>query len=89
MPMAPGTPVSAKSTVAKAWPALLLLAGLGALAVLRPAPARTPPPALPAAACETWMADALPGVGRVRREAVAAQIRAGAVPAAARTWFSR
>jgi hypothetical protein len=75
--------------VARPWPALLLLAALGVLALVRPGTARTPPPALPAAACMPWMADALPGIGRARREETAARIRAGEVPAAARTWFSR
>ncbi|MCS6970067.1 MAG: hypothetical protein RMM29_02075 [Planctomycetota bacterium] len=46
------------------------------------------PPRLPAAACQPWMADCIPGVGAKRREQVAAEIRAGRIPAAARAWFA-
>lgn len=67
--------------------ALLLLAI--ALAWLRPQPDRAAPAPLPAAACETWMADAIPGVGPKSREQVAAGIRAGAIPHVADSWFSR
>jgi hypothetical protein len=65
---------------------LLLAAGL---AWLRPLPDRTAPEPLPAASCAEWMADAIPGVGPKSRDQVAADIRAGTVPAAARDWFCR
>lgn len=67
--------------------ALLLLAA--GLAWLRPLPDRAAPAPLPAAACETWMADAIPGVGPKNRDQVAAGIRSGAIPAKAEGWFSR
>lgn len=72
--------------VAVAAVGLLLLLGL--LATLRPLPDRGAPPPLPAAACATWMADAIPRVGPRTRDAVAAAIRRGEVPAAARDWFA-
>lgn len=68
--------------------AAVLVIALGGLAVLRPANDRHPPAAQPAGDCATWMADAIPGVGPKSREQVAARIRAGEVPAAARDWFS-
>jgi hypothetical protein len=67
--------------------ALLLLAA--GLACLRPLPDRAAPEPLPAATCETWMADAIPGVGPKSRDQVAAGVRAGTIPPAAREWFSR
>jgi hypothetical protein len=67
--------------------ALLLLAA--GLAWLRPLPDRGAPEPLPAATCETWMADAIPGVGPKSRAQVAAGIRAGSIPASAGDWFSR
>jgi hypothetical protein len=66
-----------------------LLLILGLIAVLRPTPSRQAPPSLPPAACQTWMADAIPGIGLKRRDAVAADIRAGVVPPAAQAWFTR
>ena len=66
--------------------ALVLLVAIGGLAVWRAAR----PPAdhrLPAAQAEAWMADCLPGIGPVTREAMAAAIRSGdleALPARAR-----
>lgn len=68
--------------------AAILLIALGILGALRPTADRAAPAPLPAAACTTWMADAVPGVGPKTREAVAARIRAGQVPAAAHDWFS-
>lgn len=65
---------------------LLLLAGL---AWLRPPAQRLAPPLLPAASCEPWMADAIPGVGPKTRERAAARIHAGQVPPAAAGWFTR
>jgi len=67
--------------------AMVMLIALGAWATWAPRQATPVPPRLPAAAAEVWMADALPGVGGKRREAVAAAIRSGQVedvPASAR-----
>ncbi len=60
----------------RAWAAATLVVVLLALwAVLRPR--LVPPPPIPAAAAEPWMAEALPGIGRRTAATVAAQIRAG------------
>jgi hypothetical protein len=67
----------------------VLLLALGVWASLRPPTDRMAPSAVPAATCSTWMADAVPGVGPKTREAVAARIRAGQVPAAAVDWFAQ
>lgn len=68
--------------------AAALLLGLGVRASLLPLRDRQAPPPLPAAACEPWMADAIPKVGAKTRDAVRAGIRAGKIPAPAREWFS-
>lgn len=70
----------------EAWAATALLVALAASAPWRSAP--PVPPRIPAAACEPWMADGIPGVGAKRRAAVAAEIRAGRIPPAARDWFA-
>lgn len=67
--------------------AATLLIILGGLGLLRPAADRQAPDPLPAASCTVWMADAVPGVGPKSREQVAARIRGGEVPPAARDWF--
>ena len=67
--------------------ALALLIGLGVWATVAPRQPTPVPPRVPAGAVETWMADALPGVGPKRRDAATAAIRDGRVedvPAAAR-----
>ena len=68
---------------------LVVLLVAGALARWRPLPDREPPQPLPAASCQTWMADAIPGVGPKSREQVAAAISSGQVPAKATDWFVR
>jgi hypothetical protein len=68
--------------------AVVLLIALVGLAVLRPVGDRQAPALQPAADCAVWMADAIPGVGPKSRELVAARIRAGEVPVAARDWFT-
>ncbi|MBN8524506.1 MAG: hypothetical protein J0M02_04110 [Planctomycetes bacterium] len=68
--------------------AAALLLALGGIAWLRPMPDRGAPTPMPADGCLTWMADAIPGVGPKTRDAVAARIRAGDVPAVARDWFA-
>jgi hypothetical protein len=70
-------------------PVACLLLILALITVLRPTPSRQAPPPLPPAACQTWMADAITGIGPKRRDAVAADIRAGVVPPAAQAWFAR
>lgn len=64
---------------------LLLLAVVATWRQLMPAPIL---PRLPAATAESWMADCLPGIGPVKREAATAALRAGrldALPPATRT----
>lgn len=66
-----------------------LLLVLALITVLRPTASRQAPPPLAPAACQTWMADAIPGIGPKRREETAAGIRAGVLPPAAQAWFTR
>jgi len=75
--------------VREALPVGGLLVLLALLAVLRPLPSRQAPPPLAPAVCQSWMADAIPGIGPKRRDEAAAAIRAGAVPAVAQPWFTR
>ena len=65
-----------------------LLALAAGLAWLRPLPDRAAPAPMPASACTTWMADAIPGVGPKSREGVAAGIRSGSIPDKVRDWYS-
>jgi len=53
-----------------------MLVAISLAALMRHPPPRTPE-RIPASVCETWMADALPGVGKKTRDAAAAAIRAG------------
>ena len=67
--------------------AMVALVALGAWGTWAPRQATPVPPRLPAAGAQVWMADALPGVGAKRREAITEAIRAGRledVPASAR-----
>lgn len=66
---------------------MVALVAFGAWATWAPRQATPVPPMLPAAGAEVWMADALPGVGAKRRDAVVEAIRTGRmedVPASAR-----
>ncbi len=67
---------------------VILLASLLLLAWFRPVTDRRAPAALPAATAESWMADAIPGVGSRSCERIAGEIRAGQTPAAAKAWFT-
>ena len=90
--MAPATSVSRWSVVPElrsSAAVLLLFALIGAVATLRPPRDRAAPAPMPAARAEGWMADAIPGVGPKRRDAVAEGIRAGRIPPAAQDWFTR
>lgn len=66
-----------------------LILAMGILAGVRPQPLREAPPPIPAVRCEAWMADAIPRIGVKKREPVAAAIRHGDIPPAAREWFTK
>jgi len=87
--MAPATSASASCAVREVIAVLVVLLLAAGLAWLRPQPDRAAPEPLPAAACEVWMADAIPGVGPKSRESVAAGVRSGTIPDAAVGFFNR
>lgn len=72
----------------RGWPMALVAMALIGVAALRPAPAPEVPERVVGSRCESWMVDALPGIGPRTRERHRQHVRDGApdaLPVRART----